>query len=162
MEEEIVFMKIIIREARLDEINTLRSFEQGIIEFERPFAPNLREDPISYYDIEALIRNDDAHVIVAEHDNTIIGSGYALIKKSKPYNKPDIYAYLGFMYVVPEYRGKGVNGMIIDTIIQWSKERSVTEFQLEVYAGNDIALNAYKKRSFKPCLVQMRMNTDEF
>jgi GNAT superfamily N-acetyltransferase len=65
------------------------------------------------------------------------------------------------MYVLPKFRGKGINGKIIDNLINWAKERNLTEIQLDVYANNESALNAYKKRSFKPDLLKMRFNTEE-
>ena len=36
-----------IREAVTDELKILKEFEQGVIQYERPFAPNLKKDPIS-------------------------------------------------------------------------------------------------------------------
>ena len=79
-----------IREAVQDDLEILQEFEQGVIQYERPFAPNLKEDPIVYYDIQNLIERDDAHVLVVVVDNKLVGSGYALIKKSAPYKNPVI------------------------------------------------------------------------
>ena len=45
-----------IRQATVEDIPTLKQFEQELIRYERPFAPNLKEDPISYYYIEDLFR----------------------------------------------------------------------------------------------------------
>ena len=149
-----------IREAHPDDLEILQSFEQGIIQFERPFAPNLKDDPITYYDLLQLIEREDAKVIVATVDNNIVGSGYALIKTSPPYKNPEKFVYLGFMFVLPEYRGKGINGMIIDDLVAWSQERKMTDFQLDVYAENEIALNAYLKRKFKPYLLKMRLDLE--
>jgi ribosomal protein S18 acetylase RimI-like enzyme len=150
-----------IREAQLEDLETLKSFEQAIIKFERPFAPNLGEDPISYYDLAELINREDAYVIVAVEHKKIVASGYALIKQSKPYLKSDRHAYLGFMYVLPNYRGQGMNGRIVDELIQWSKNQNIKEIQLEVYAENEIALNAYTKKNFKPDLLRMVLNLEE-
>ena len=150
-----------IREANIGDLNALKIFEQEVIQYERPFASDLKEDPIEYYDLLNLIQRTDAYVIVATIDGEMIGSGYALIKKSKPYKKHEYYAYLGFMYVMPEYRGKGINGKIIDSLIGWSKNRNLSEIHLEVYSENESALSAYKKRGFKPDLLRMRSNTEK-
>ena len=146
-----------IREAKSEEIEQLKQIEQAIIQYERPFDPNLKSDPISYYDLEDLISRDDAYVIVAVKDEEIIGSGYALIKNSKPYKNPQQYAYLGFMWVSPEHRGQGINGKIIDDLIEWSKSKGLTEIQLEVYAENESAVKAYRKRAFLPDLLTLRL-----
>lgn len=152
---------IIIRNAHINDLEILKSFEQAVITYERPFAPNLKEDPITYYNIVDLINNEDATLLVAEVDNKIVGSGYALILDAKPYKNPAQYAYLGFMYVMPSYRGKGINGKIIDALITDVKKRNITEIQLDVYAENESALQAYRKKGFKPDLLKMRMDTND-
>ncbi len=154
-------IEIKIREAKIDDLNTLKLFEQAIIEYERPFAPNLKEDPIEYYNLTDLIQRESADVLVAIVDGKIVGSGYSLIKNSKPYKKPEQFAYLGFMYVLPEYRKKGINRKIIECLIDRVKKKNITEIQLDVYAKNKNALNAYKKFGFKPDLLKMRLNTKE-
>ena len=146
-----------IRKANLKDLATLKQFEQAVIAYERSFALNLKEDPITYYNIENLIESDDAQLIVAIIDQSLVGCGYALIKDAVVYKKPDQYAYLGFMYVSPEHRGKGVNAMVIQHLITWSTSKNITEIQLDVYADNASALNAYKKVGFKPDLLKMRL-----
>jgi ribosomal protein S18 acetylase RimI-like enzyme len=146
-----------IREALLTDLPTLKRFEQEIIQFERPFASNIKKDPVAYYDLEELILQNDAQVLVATIEEEIVGSGYALIKNSKPSVEPTQYAYLGFMYVSPPHRGKGVNGKIIERLIEWTKGRNLSEIQLDVYAENDSALKAYEKIGFQPDLLKMRL-----
>jgi len=62
----------IVRRARLDDLEVLLEFEQGIIKAERPMDPTLAEDPISYYDISELIKSNDTEVIVVENSAKII------------------------------------------------------------------------------------------
>jgi GNAT superfamily N-acetyltransferase len=61
------------------------------------------------------------------------------------------------MYVVPEYRGKGVNRKIIEVLKQWSVSQNVTEVRLEVYIKNLAAIKAYEKAGFTPHMMEMRM-----
>lgn len=150
-----------IREATIEDLPTLKQFEQELIKYERPFAPNLKEDPITYYNIEAFITNKDAQLLVAVIDHQLVGSGYALIKKSAPYKKPDQYAYLGFMYVSPDHRGKSINGKITQQLIDWATSRNISEIQLDVYADNLSAISAYAKSGLKPDLLKMRLNTND-
>src|SRR5690348_12109184 len=138
--------EITIRPATLDDLQTLLAFEQAIIETERPFDPTIRSGPdVHYYDLEALILSSDAHVVVALADSRIVASGYARIEASDPYLKHDRHSYLGFMYVIPEFRGQGVNRTIVDDLEAWSRTHGVTEMRLEVYADNEAASRAYEK-----------------
>lgn len=150
-----------IREADIHDLEKLKQIEQAIILYERQFAHNLKADPIEYYNLKELMLSEHANVVVAVINNEIIGTAYALIKSSKPYQTTDQYAYLGFMYVSPDFRGKGINGLIIDALIHWSKQKGITEFQLDVYIDNKSAIDAYTKRNFKPNLLNMRMNIDD-
>lgn len=150
-----------IREAVVEDLPILRIFEQGIIQYERPFASNIKKDPVTYYDLEELILGKDAQVLVATIDEEIVGSAYAHIQNSKPYFKPEQYAYLGFMFVSPQHRGKGINGKITERLIEWAKSKNLSEIQLDVYAANESATKAYKKMGFKPDLLKMRLNTSE-
>ena len=57
---------IIIRSATPEDLPTLLTFEQGIIRAERPYDHMLKPNPISYYDVGALIVDPDAEVAVVE------------------------------------------------------------------------------------------------
>ncbi|MGG9962845.1 GNAT family N-acetyltransferase [Ferruginibacter sp. SUN106] len=149
--------QIIVRKATLDDMDTLLLFEQGVIAAERPFDITLKNDPIRYYDIEKMITAAHVELLVATLNSTIIGSGYARIENAKPFLRYEQYAYLGFMYVLPEYRGKGVNKLIIDALAGWSASKNITELRLEVYQNNEPAIKAYEKTGFTKLLVEMRM-----
>lgn len=149
--------QINIRTATLADLDTLLEFEQGIIKTERPFDPTLKDGHINYYDIAAMIKTPYIEVVVAELGSEIIGSGYARIEDSKVYLKHPKHAYLGFMYVKPEHRGKGVNKKVIAALQHWSIVRGITEFRLDVYNDNLPAVKAYEKIGFSKHLIEMRM-----
>ncbi len=146
-----------IRIATISDLPVLLAFEQGIITFERPYDETLKPDPISYYDIKALIESTVAEVIVAVCGEEVVGSAYIQIRKAEPYLKHDDYGYLGFMFVKPAYRGQGINKQIIAELIVWAKTKNLTELRLDVYDENHSAVSAYKKAGFEKQLVNMRM-----
>jgi ribosomal protein S18 acetylase RimI-like enzyme len=148
--------KIITRRATLDDLDTLLVFEQGVIAAERPFDSTLRESAIRYYDLKHMIEASHIELLVAVSGDKIIGSGYARIETAKPFLQYEQYAYLGFMYVLPEYRGKGVNRMIIDALASWAAGKNITELRLEVYQNNAAAISAYEKAGFQKLLIEMR------
>lgn len=150
-------LKFDVREASLEDLPKLKEFEQSLIAFERPFAPNLKKGAITYYDINDLIVRKNALFLVAEMDGVLVGSGYGLLKNAVPYKMPAEFTYLGFMYVIPSYRGKGIIGEIIERLIKWSHEKNIYEIQLDVYAENEWAIKAYEKKGFKPDLLKMRL-----
>ncbi|MEP6596292.1 MAG: GNAT family N-acetyltransferase [Ginsengibacter sp.] len=150
--------QIIIRKASLQDVNMLLRFEQGVINAERPFDSTLKNEHIHYYDIEGMITASHIEIVVAELDSEIIGSGYARIENSKPYLKHQSHAYLGFMYVYPNHRGKGVNKKIIEALKDWTISQNITEMRLDVYDANLTAIKAYEKAGFTKHMVTMRMS----
>ena len=117
----------------------------------------LHNQKINYYNIEALLLAEDATVIVAIFENEIVGSGYAKIEASKQYHKNKLHAYIGFIFVKPEYRGQKISGLILENLKNWSKSRGIQELRLDVYDKNNSAIKAYEHFGFEKSLVNMRV-----
>jgi ribosomal protein S18 acetylase RimI-like enzyme len=149
--------EINIRTASLNDLDVLLRFEQGVINAERPFDSTLKNKNIQYYDIVEMITASHIELVVAEMEGEVVGSGYARIQNSKPYLKHQQYAYLGFMYVHPEHRGKGINKEIIEALKKWVLSQNITEMRLEVYNNNLGAIKAYQKFGFTEHMIEMRM-----
>jgi len=148
-------MSLTTRPATLEDIETLLEFEQGVINFERPFDQTLKKET-TYYDIPEMIASSEVLLLVAVLDTEIIASGYARIEAAKPYLKHQQYAYLGFMFVTPNHRGKGVNGVVLEALNVWIRSKNISEVRLDVYSENPSAIKAYEKAGFKKHLINMR------
>ena len=153
--------EIKIRKALPDDLEQLLIFEQNLIQAERPFDPTIKADPVNYYDLKGMLGASNVEVVVAELNNKIIASGYARIDKSKPFLKHSNHAYLGFMYVLPEYRGAEINKRIIDALKNWAALQNISELHLEVYYNNVAAIKAYEKIGFSRYSLEMRLNLEE-
>ena len=151
-------MKPTIRKATYDDLEILQEFKMGLIRAELPMDPTIHPDTTSYYEFKPLIDGPDSTLLVAEIDGEIVASGYAKILEDRAYLKHTHYGYLGFMFVPEEHRGNGYNGLVTDALIEWCKQKGLTEIRLDVYDVNEAALNAYKKSGFKPHLINMRFD----
>ncbi len=147
---------IIIRKAILEDLETLLNFEQGIIEYERSMVPDMMTEHFNYYDLKKLIESDESEVLVAEVDGKLAASGYAKLKKSLNYLAHEFHSFLGFMFVSPDFRGKGINGKIIDQLTTWSKEKGATVLNLTVFSQNKSGIRAYEKIGFDKSVIEMR------
>ena len=130
-----------VRTATRNDLETLKAFEQGIIAAERPYDHTLKPDPVSYYDIGELVDSDDAEVAVVDVDGQLIASGYARTKESKSYVQDTHHAYLGFMYVHPDYRGRGINKLLNAQLFYRAKDKGLPEVRLTACAGYSLAYN---------------------
>lgn len=145
------------RQATLSDVNVLLALEQAVVDAERPFNSAIKVQGARYYDIPALITDDDSHLLVAEDNGAIVATGYVQIRQSKPSLEHNVHGYLGFMYVAPAYRGMGLNKEIIDTLMAWAESKQVFDFYLDVYADNRAAINAYEKVGFQPSMLEMKL-----
>lgn len=145
------------REALETDLPRLLELEQKIVEFERPFDAFLKDDDVTYYDLENLISDPNAYLLVVESEREIIGSGYAQIKSSKLCHVHDKHCYLRFIYLEPEHRGKAIGKSIMDSLKDWGIGRGLRHFHLDVYAENASAIKAYEKIGFNKVSVKMEL-----
>lgn len=149
---------LILRQARDDDYPSLAALEQKVIDAERPYNASLKEKDAYYYDIEALISDRDTRLVVGEVSGDIVATGYLQVRDSKPSLNHDNHGYMGFMYVAEEYRGRGLNKLVLQDLIGWGQQRGVTDFYLDVYAENDSAVRAYEKIGFRGSLLEMKLS----
>ena len=146
-----------LREALVTDIPTLRLFEQGLIEAERPCDVTVKDNPVHYYDLEGLLKDSTAQVLVAEYGASVVACGMVLTAQARPYLKHQQYANIRFLYTKPEYRGKGINAKIIAALKTWANENGLTEVRLTVYQDNIPAIKAYEKVGFTKHIIEMRL-----
>ncbi len=154
-------MNYTARKATLKDLPILLEFEQGVIKTERPLDPTIKDGKVNYYDISDLITNEHSAVFVVEINNNIVASGYVKIKDDRHYLKHKKQGYLGFMFVSKAQRGKGLNKLIVDALLNWCREKNIFEIRLDVYEDNLPAIRAYEKIGFKRHMINMRLNLQD-
>lgn len=145
------------RIAEIKDLETLLGFEQAIINYERAFDNTLKEGIFNYYNLRELILAENAEVIIAGLNHEIVGSGYVVIKEAKNYLKFDSYGHVGFIYVKPAYRRKGISQKLITKLKLWAKSKDVNELRLNVYHENENAIASYTKLGMEKHMLEMRM-----
>ncbi len=148
---------IYIRNATLEDLPVLREFQQGVIDWERPYDPTIAAGPISYYRLEDLIMDKEVAVKVAVRENKLVGCGLGMEREARHYLKHKTYAYLGLMYTDSDHRGLGVNAKIIAALKNWADAKGLEEVRLTVYCDNVSAIRAYEKVGFKGHILEMRL-----
>ena len=59
------------------------------------------------------------------------------------------------MYIVPEKRGQGLMGKLLDAVVAEMERQGGLELRLYVHQDNKRAIRAYEKAGFKPSLYEI-------
>ena len=148
---------ILIRQATLDDLPTLLEFQHGVVDWERLYDPTIAPDPVTYYDIKSRILDKETALVIAEIAGRAIACGYGMEKEARPYLNHKTHAFLGLMYTHPDFRGMGVNAIIIEALKDWADDKGLKEIRLTVYEDNLSAIKAYEKLGFKKHICEMRI-----
>jgi RimJ/RimL family protein N-acetyltransferase len=154
-------MTPIIRLATKNDLPTLETFMDGLVDAERPMDVTIKDGKVIYYDLESFILNENSVLYVVELNGELVASGYAKIKPDRIYLKHDNHAYLGFMYVPEEHRGNGYNKLIVEALFSWCKTKNINEIRLDVYDSNPSAIRAYEKVGFSKHMINMRLDLND-
>lgn len=116
---------------------------------------NMRKPSLPGKEIKKEIGNDGV-MLVALDGNKVVGTA-ALLFKQKPawYNK-DIYGYMCFAAILPEYRGSGIYQQLSEKREEIAKKYSLSGLYIDTHHKNThlikIALqNGYHKVDVKAC-----------
>lgn len=87
------------------------------------------------------IKGTDGFILIAEYENMPAAMSLVIKQDSK--------AHLEDLFVLPEYRHKGIAEGLVKRCKEISKEKGYKEICLNVLANNEKAHNLYLKENFK-------------
>jgi diamine N-acetyltransferase len=91
----------------------------------------------------------DSCAFVVEEDGTIIGYLAGGIGEIENYRNALKSAELDSMFVLEEYRERGVGKMLYESFVKWCKREDVKLLRVEASAGNKEAIGFYRRMGFK-------------
>jgi ribosomal protein S18 acetylase RimI-like enzyme len=89
-------------------------------------------------------------VLVAEHQNEIVGYCLATISKYPPVYKHQEYGSIFDLAVTKMYRRKGIGQALIEEASKWFSERGIHRIEARVATSNEISTSFWKKMGFAP------------
>ena len=87
-------------------------------------------------------------ILCATCDEVLVGVAYAACILSLEHSGRS--GWLEELYVLPEWRGRGVGSQLLDAVIAGAYERGWIALDLEVDSGHQRVISLYARREFQP------------
>lgn len=157
-------MEFTIRKGTEKDFFTIQQLNAELFIYDAPHDDALNvdwprsEEGIAYYRQKFI---DPAHMAFIAEDAEEKPIGYIIgcaINKFR-YRKVKT-GELENMFVVSQWRRKGVGGALVDALKQWLKTKKIDRLYVSAYANNEEAVHFYNKCGFKPWEVGLEMKLD--
>jgi len=107
--------------------------------------------------IVEFIRDGNRLYLLAESDSDVVG-----YLEGKIVKLPEVFSrkksfHMSAVYVIPEYRQRGIATLLVKDAFRWASEQGCLEADLNVLLNNDKAIGLYKKFGFKIFRYELRM-----
>lgn len=105
---------------------------------------------------ERCLECPDAFLLLVRRDGDLIGYAMVAVEPdgdvlwSDTWEVGDKVAELETMYLVPEERGRGLGGVLLDTVEAELESRGIGDLAIGALPGNSSALRFYERRGFRP------------
>ncbi|NYZ78533.1 GNAT family N-acetyltransferase [Candidatus Micrarchaeota archaeon] len=140
-----------IRNAKLQDIEFVLSGIREIFKIEN--------DIFVYSEKKKLARNAirDKHIRVAMRGDKPIGFSWFKIGDLTPFGLDygkwsRKYCWISFVYVLKNYRNKGIGSLLYEDIMRICKRKKVKQIMLDVFTVNKKSARFHERIGFKPLL----------
>ncbi|WP_077622527.1 GNAT family N-acetyltransferase [Sediminibacillus massiliensis] len=104
--------------------------------------------------VEPLLKKDSYYLISIENNKLM---GWILIGGSKDQFSNRTIGFIYELFVLDEYRGKGISKQLINTAVEQLKQEGYSEIRLSVFEGNK-AIKLYENLGFETRTISMSMH----
>ncbi|MBW2977632.1 GNAT family N-acetyltransferase [Candidatus Woesearchaeota archaeon] len=97
----------------------------------------------------SLLKNKDKLLLVAEEDKTLIG--YLLLETQfrDPFLEGNRIGYVSELFVLPEYRKKGISKELLKKSNEWFKKKKFKWLVVSTHSRDKPAIQFWKRKGFK-------------
>ena len=143
---------MIIRKATAKDLDKIIDLGQDLQNDSKKFEPLLifdRGQSLAHYKNE--LSNDGALIIVAENNGKIIGYQYSFTNELDYLSKKNKECTLEAIYVIPEYRSRGIGGKLMEFAENWAINTChVNRIKANIYTDNESSIALHVNNGFKP------------
>ncbi|MBD3253115.1 GNAT family N-acetyltransferase [Candidatus Pacearchaeota archaeon] len=147
----LIFMDIKIRKAVEDDVKIILEFNQELFDYEyENFDKTLdcQWPPNNKNYFKNSINKDNSVALVAVDGKKVVGYLVGCLAESEDYRKISKIAEIDNMFVISEYRNKGVGSFLCEEFFNWVRSKGIRRAKVIVSAKNESAIAFYKKCGF--------------
>ena len=138
-------MDIKVRKATLDDLERLVSF--AVAEANEAEGISKTHERVRKGIKKALQEDSIAVYWILEQNNTEVVGNISVVKEWSNWNA-GYYWWIQSIYVLPEFRGRGLMQKLIQTVKQAARKEKALDLRLYVHKANKRAIHAYRKTGF--------------
>lgn len=139
---------IIVKVDNLEDARKCNELLTLLIENEEKYNENINKNYIVNNWFENLYNMENNVLYVAKENEEIVGYIYCKINTGENGSTNNLEALIDGLYVLEEYRKKGIATALINKAKQWCRNKNVKYIMINVLENNKTALNLYSKLNF--------------
>ena len=149
---------IIVKVDNLNDARKCNELLTLLIENEAKYNENINKNYIVNNWFENLYNMENNVLYVAKENEEIVGYIYCKIITGENGLTNNLEALIDGLYVLEEYRKKGIATALINKAKQWCRNKNVKYIMINVLEDNKTALNLYSKLNFNDYEKTLRFN----
>ena len=152
-----------IRKAEKEDIKDIQDLRYLLAKHDKSLGLDIVETKWGYTDVgkkDLEYFLNEQYIYVAEENEKIVGFITAEIFKKKAWYTVQLGS-INNIFVLEEYRNKGIGKALMKTAIDALKEVGITNIQLDTYNKNSNAIKFYEGLGFEKCNLQMLYQEDK-
>lgn len=146
-----------IRKARKEDMKEVQDLRYLLSSFEKEIGANISVPEWGYTEVGEKDYNyflNKQFIYVAEENEKIVGFITGEILSKKEWYTVQL-GTINNLFVLKEYRGKGLGKQLMETMMEAFREKGINNFELYAFNNNTNTLKFYEKLGFKKYNVQM-------
>ena len=146
-----------IRKARKEDMKAVQDLRYKLSKYEKEIGLNIAVPEWGYTEVGERDYNyflNKQFIYVAEDNQKIVGFITGEILSKKEWYTVQL-GTINNLFVLEEYRGKGIGKKLMETMMDAFKEKGINNFELYALNNNENALKFYEKLGFRKYNVQM-------
>ena len=146
-----------IRKARKEDMKAVQDLRYLLCVYEKEIGATIGVTDWAYTEVGEKDYNyflNKQFIYVAEDNQKIVGFITGEILSKKEWYTVQL-GTINNLFVLEEYRGKGIGKKLMETMMDAFKEKGINNFELYALNNNEDALKFYEKLGFRKYNVQM-------